>query len=523
MISNTIRPLRRLACYLVLPAVWFVSTNAQEARMRNMLVINEDNSHFFGTRRPEQMNLAGLHAFVDQYADSAVTHLFLCPNAMRASFRSTSRDAIWDPVDGKEPTGRWPRNAKRLYDRGLDPYAVWIERCRERGISPWLSVRMNDVHDVGNADSFMHSTFWRNHPECWRVPNGNAAPWQNRAMNYAHKAVRDHHLAFVRELLERYDPDGIELDWMRFGYHLTPGKAKQEGPILTQFVRDVRQLVDQWSAERGHRIRLGVRVPTHPDAAAGLGMDGVLWAREGLIDLLAPCPFWSSSDFDIPVETWLGRLGDDAVARVTVAPGVEYNARPWPGGTPVANTLATLYGFAASARQRGADSLYLFNWMDSGTRPVAASRYRKLVEKGLTEAVLTQARRRHPLGYRDTVPPGFPSGAQLPVESLKGGEFRIHIGPVPSRGTASLVAGLAKRNAVEAAAFGAVLNGVPLGPAAELEDLTGLGGGASRAIAFDYPLATLRPGYNDIALRQKEGTPGQQIVWVELRLDPGEQ
>jgi len=51
-----------------------------------MLAVNEDDSHFFATRNPEAMTLAGLHAFVDQYAGSAVTHLFRCPNAMQASF-----------------------------------------------------------------------------------------------------------------------------------------------------------------------------------------------------------------------------------------------------------------------------------------------------------------------------------------------------------------------------------------------------------------------------------------------------
>ena len=90
--------------------------NQQDKPLRNMLVINEDNSHFFGSRKPEEMTLAGLNAFVDQYAGSAVTHLFLCPNAMRASFRSGSRDAIWDPVGGKEPEGLWPQNAKRLFE-----------------------------------------------------------------------------------------------------------------------------------------------------------------------------------------------------------------------------------------------------------------------------------------------------------------------------------------------------------------------------------------------------------------------
>ena len=53
------------------------------------LVINEDNSHFFGTRQADDMTLEGLHAFVDQYAGTEASHLFLCPNAMRASFRGT--------------------------------------------------------------------------------------------------------------------------------------------------------------------------------------------------------------------------------------------------------------------------------------------------------------------------------------------------------------------------------------------------------------------------------------------------
>ena len=56
--------------------------------MKNAFIINEDNSHFYSSRPAEDMTLKGLNAFVDQYAGTAVTHLFLCPNAMRASFRS---------------------------------------------------------------------------------------------------------------------------------------------------------------------------------------------------------------------------------------------------------------------------------------------------------------------------------------------------------------------------------------------------------------------------------------------------
>jgi hypothetical protein len=37
------------------------------------LILNEDDSHFFGSRSAEEMTLEGLHAFIDQYANIAVS------------------------------------------------------------------------------------------------------------------------------------------------------------------------------------------------------------------------------------------------------------------------------------------------------------------------------------------------------------------------------------------------------------------------------------------------------------------
>jgi len=489
------------------------------ATLDNALILNEDDSHFFSSREPGSMNLQGLEAFIDQYAGTAVTHLFLCPNAMRASFRSRTREAIWDPVEGRSPSNRWVDNARSLHEQGLDPYVVWIARCRQKGISPWLSMRMNDIHSVDEPNSFMHSSFWREHPEFWRVPNGSASPWQNRAMNYAHAKVRAYQMAFVAELLERYDPDGLELDWMRFGWHLTPGREQEEGRYLTEFVRDVRALTKIWATRRGHPIGLGVRVPAHPDAAALLGMDGVRWAKDGLVDLLVPCPFWSSSDFDIPVELWKERLGS-AAANVAIAPGLEFNARPWPGGQAVANTLASAYGFAASGLARGADALYLFNWMDSETRPVPAESYRKLVELGLKSDVVSRAERRHPVCYRDTVPNGFPNSAVLPVEGPKGGEFRIHIGPAPASGRVELIVGLARRDGVSAATFHPRINGADAASISDVQDMADLGGEPVRAVRFTCPLTAVHDDYNIVRLKQTQGQPPQQIVWAELRINP---
>jgi hypothetical protein len=485
------------------------------------IIINEDNSHFYGSRSADDMTLEGLHAFVDQYADTEVSHLFLCPNAMRASFASKSREAIWELGEQEAPTEghgkQWFDNARILHERGLDPYAIWIARCREKGIVPWLSMRMNDIHDVPNPKNFMHSTFWRDHPQFWRVPHEKAGGWTPRALDYGHPEVREHAMSFVWELLERYDPDGLELDWMRFGWHFAPGEEEAGAEILTEFMREARQLTQEWSKKRGHPIQLGARVPAHPDAAKGLGMDGVRWAREGLVDMLVPCPFWTTTDFDIPVELWRERLGD-AAENVVIAPGIEHNSRASSGAGAVANDLASTRGFAASAWYRGADQIYLFNYMDSDTRPVPESDYYKLTHEGLSLDAATAAPRRHIQTFRDTVPPGFDNGEALPKETDKPATFNLHIGPKPETRGVTIIAGLADRDGLDGAAFSAKLNGGVCEPLTDGQD-PGMYPGTARALQFYGPLETVTDGYNEITIEQTTGDV-QQIVWIEIRIEP---
>jgi len=481
------------------------------------LIINEDNSHFFTTRSADEMSLEGLHALVDQYAGTKVSHLFLSPNSMRASFKSNTREAIWELGDQEMPEGagkKWMDNARLLHERGLDPYAVWIARCREKGISPWLSMRMNDIHDVPDPKSYMHSTFWVNHPEFWRVPNDTSRGYFVRALDYGHEAVRAHNMDFVKELLERYDPDGLELDWMRFGWHFKAGEEEAGAEILTEFMREVRRLTLEWGEKRGHPIKLGARVPAHPDAARGLGMDGVRWAKEGLVDMLVPCPFWISSDFDIPVELWREQLGA-AADTVVIAPGLEFHTRAHHEGPAIANDLPAVRGFAASAWHRGADQIYLFNFMDSETIPVSQSDYRILVEQGLDLAVVTGAPRRHIQAFRDTVPSGFPNGVVLPASGPEV-PFTIAIGPKPATGTVSFHIGLAEREGVSEAVYTATINGAPCGEASDLEN-PGQFPGAVRALSFLCPIEAVKDGANSVAVKQPAG---QQIVWAEFRVTP---
>ena len=222
------------------------------------------------------------------------------------------------------------------------------------------------------------------------------------------------------------------------------------------------------------RILLGVRVPAHPDAAAGLGMDGVAWAREGLVDLIVPCPFWSSSDFDIPVELWRERLGE-AADKVTVAPGLEYNARPWPGGAAVANDLACT------------EDLPRRLISEAPTACICSTGW--TVKHDLWKSVTTKCCcamgsrpklcRVHFAGIRCVTGTPYrqvsPAISNLPVDAQAGGSFRIHSGPKPASADVWAVVGLASAGHRQRHALGGVAQRSSVGRGGRRRQCAGTG------------------------------------------------
>lgn len=473
------------------------------------IALNEDDSHFYGFRPAEAMSLEGLNAFVDQYAGTQVKELFLCPNAQKASYRSKVFTPVWE-LNGTqrapEPgvSTQWLANAKLLDERGLDAYAVWIARCREKGIAPWLSMRMNDLHNVDDPDSFIHSKFWREHPEYWRVPGSTTGSWTDRALDYGVAEVRAYSMDFVKELLERYDPDGLELDWMRFGYHFRPGHEAEGAEILTQFMREARALTKAAAEKRGHSIQLGVRVPTHPDAAKGLGMDAVRWAEEGLIDRIVATPFWATTDYDIPMELWRERLGEHA-KKVRLCAGAEILLRAHPGGKAIEQDVASARGFAAGQLQRGADQIYLFNFMDPEPMQGPAGSYQELLRGGFDAEKLARLPQRYPVTYHDTVASGMSNGAVLPGDLAKGIETTFHVGIVREGAPVKLVlgqdaAGLKEAGAVKVTVNGAVCAATP----------------TEQGNVFALPQGSVKAGANVVRVEAEKAVT---IDWMELRVN----
>jgi hypothetical protein len=489
--------------------------------MQQGLILNEDCNHFFIVRSEKDMTQESLFAFIDQYAETQISQIVLNPNCMRTSYRSAVWENIWEHGKQNPPTDpygiNWVRNAQLLDQKGINPYVVWIQRCREKGISPWISMRMNDVHHVSDP-SYFHSAFWVNHPE-FRRGDRIYTGWPDLAFDYGHPEVREYHMKLIREYFELYDFDGLELDWMRFGYHFKPGFEEEGNRILTDFHREVRQLANDYSKRRGHPIQISVRVPSRPQTAKGMGLDPIPWAKAGLIDQVVIAPFWATIEFDMPVELWKELLRGTSV---TLAAGLEINLRPtpkvWPKyGDGMNNSAETVFGAAASLLYRGADRIYLFNYMDS-VKPEDYPDYSPILHQAGTLATATSGVRRHIVTYSDTWAPGEPQAYSLPASVMKGGssEFRIPIGPRPQKGFAQNFIGLGEEGNLDTTALEVYVNTVRCRPssAAIPKPIHPI---AWKTAGFEIPVELLHDGYNHVRVLSTSDHP-QQIVWVEIQI-----
>ena len=487
------------------------------------LAFNEDDTHYYG--RPENVNREGFRRYIANVCRGHVTHFFLCANAQCAIFDSKTIDPAWKR--SKDNPRGYAANLKRLVDSGLDPIQLWLECCREKGVSFWVSMRMNDIHDAGDIDNVYHSSFWREHPEYWRMAASDYN--RNRAFNYAVPEVRAYHLAFIKELIDRYDADGFELDWLRFPNHLPGGKETRLSHLLTDFVRQVRVHADAAAKKRGHPVKIGVRVSSSPEGAAGYGENVVDWARQGLVDLIVPCNYYSTANFDTPIARWM-RMIREVNPDVLVIPGTD-------SGVVMDNltrrrmmNTAEYCGWAESIWAEGAKGLYLFNLYEN---PPDSETWNTVLSTGLNPEYVASARRLVPKSYCDAAG-GFDNGRRLPASLKRGAFLQLRIGHPPKKGTAGVYVAFDSEKIPDGFLKGITLNGVA-NTGVEPVPATGWVGGiianaTSMASAQQYlspsvkssfrcafPLSALVSGQNEVGFMRHETL---KVVCCELEIDP---
>ncbi|MCX6911267.1 MAG: hypothetical protein NTY01_24940 [Verrucomicrobia bacterium] len=268
----------------------------------------------------------------------------------------------------KERTGLDPDSFGKYMLAGGDMVKVFIERCRKRGQTPFISLRMNDGHHLENADvkdrrAIWASKFYVEHPEYRLGPD--PAKWEQHVLNWAIPEVRAHKFSFIRELCENYDLDGFEMDFMRhYSYfQLDKTTSEQRRSIMTEFTRQVRALLDR-TARDGKRRWLCARVPAYTSAHDALGFDLPAMVEAGLDMVNLSASYFTVQQTDLAA---IRRSVPQAAVYLEMChsiwngrkpPGKGYDIFPFRRATP-----EQFYTAAHLAYARGGDGVSAFNFV----------------------------------------------------------------------------------------------------------------------------------------------------------------
>ncbi|MDA0660375.1 MAG: family 10 glycosylhydrolase [Planctomycetota bacterium] len=273
---------------------------------------------------------------------------------------------------------------QELFHAGTDPLQLTIDACRQRNVLCLASYRMN-AEDYYSGQTSL-SDFERQHPE-WKIPGRNCLDW-------AIPQVYQHRMNIFRDVVDRYDIDGLEFDFRR--HHHMVSNPEKNHVVLSQLVQETRQMLDEAAQKKGRkRLLLEARVcpslntDPHPFVYPGcmygprkpydrscqdLGLDLKLWLSQGWVDAICPSLFLAGlpriREFvDLAAGTKTG-------VYPTLFPGIPFDSSIFDLDTKLPRPkslqekepmLVALYkdelcGQALKIYDDGADGISTFNW-----------------------------------------------------------------------------------------------------------------------------------------------------------------
>jgi len=258
----------------------------------------------------------------------------------------------------------YPTNCSReLKLQGKDCLELMVDFGHTHNIEVFWSMRMNDTHD--SFEPHIMANWKYDHPELLMGNRGerNNFPFGARrwsALNYDCAAVREQVFQILQDIAERYDVDGIELDFFRHPIYFKPQMfgepvTQEHCNKMTDLLHRVREMTETVARRRGRPFLISTRMMDSPAYAKAIGLDVVHWLQEGLIDIIVAGGYfqlepWATmvglgQGYDVPVYACLSG------SRLAAESEAQSDIRIWRGE-------------ALKAWKEGVDGIYLFNRFD---------------------------------------------------------------------------------------------------------------------------------------------------------------
>lgn len=274
----------------------------------------------------------------------------------------SQRQPVWGkPAHGAVPPGYalYAGNIERLIEAGLCPLQIVTDFAHAHDKELLASIRMNDVHDSFIAG--MQTQWKQQHNELLVKANGREpiSDLYRTSQDFNHVAVRDRKFEIIEEVCERYDVDGVELDYIRHpvlfsSVYQGDLATAEEVAVMTNLMRRIRQRLEKIAEQRGRPLLIAARIPDNFKLSRNIGLNVRAWLREDLVDMLflggGYAPAWLDVE-EIAVEAH--RNG------VRVYPCNNWATRGFDAG--LGGFLENSRALSARWLRQGADGTYYWN------------------------------------------------------------------------------------------------------------------------------------------------------------------
>lgn len=245
-------------------------------------------------------------------------------------------------------------NLKSLIDDCGGPVTGLSKLCHEAGIEFFPSLRMNEHYEI-DVDSPSYGRFRRERPDLLigkpgeNLKKGTLEHGIRTGMNFAFPEVRNHRLGIITELIEKFDVDGIELDWFRHPAFFRVEEAYDNKHLATDLIKKVKDKIDNVIESTGRDVKLAVRVPPTLHDSARIGLDVEEWMKKELVDIVI-----AGGGF-IPYSTPIDEFVDAAKHTDIKILGCIEHLRPTKDNDE-------FRGIAYQYLSKKSDGIYLFNY-----------------------------------------------------------------------------------------------------------------------------------------------------------------
>lgn len=353
-------------------ADWAALKSQALARPRR-IIVNNDGCDYTSFPLKTPFSREALYAqMMDKAIGYEIDTISYCPYAV--GLQTTTRSDVAPQY--LHPIFQNKRNLHpEIRQLGTDSLQLAVDFARQHHFEIFAALRVNDHHDQWYPEALSQNK--KDHPELLFGTPDHKPPYGSwTGFDFAQPAVRELFTGILREFVERYDIDGLELDFNRmptfFKTVAWGGIATDaEREAFTAMMRTVRRNADAAGRQRRRYHLIAIRVPDDLDLCHDMGLDVRRWCAEGLVDILC-----LGGDVG-RLHTFADAIAMGHACGVKVYPSIDTS---WMKETGVfsRNSLAAYTAQSAAALQAGADGIYYFNMF-------YAPRFMKLMRRNLAD------------------------------------------------------------------------------------------------------------------------------------------